>query len=129
MSRGVALLIALFVALVSPACSKSHTSAPHTSVAQARAIATRACGDWRSLHQRSGGRLPSQSDVDAIERTANDATNGDLEFVVLTDHIHVAALAVHNSDRSAWNEALRRVDDNCARISDGTYREHLNDSG
>jgi 4-amino-4-deoxy-L-arabinose transferase-like glycosyltransferase len=81
--------------------------------AQGQSIAVRACDRWSALRQpREAPRLREQ-DLSTVEQIANDATNHDLEFVILRDHVSAAHLAVHNGDRKAWTQAAQMVDADC----------------
>jgi hypothetical protein len=95
--------------------------------AQGQSIALRACDRWSALRQPSEAPMLRERDLSTVEQIANDATNHDLAFVILRDHVGAAHLAVHNGNRKAWTQAAETVDADCSHIKDGTYRQHLND--
>jgi hypothetical protein len=124
--RRYAEMTALLGTLSVVACSHSTRTDTQAVVAQALPIALSACDQWSALLSRGQGALPGSDEVLAVERVANDATNHDLEFVVLRDNLHAAYLAARGGNHHAWTDARRRVDTNCAAIRDGTYRDRLN---
>ena len=97
-------------------------------MAEASGIAKQACDDWARLRAATAVQLPSDDKVRAIEQTANEATNHDLEFVVLGDHLRFAATAAKNGDVTDWTRQAASVDADCLYLQQGTFREHLNDS-
>ena len=98
-------------------------------VAEAPAIAQQACDKWASIWHGDTGAAPPLADVNSVESVANDATNHDLEFVVLRDHVHFVATAITNGDVGAMATAAERVDADCAYLKQGTFRAHINDAG
>src|SRR5207302_2001584 len=97
------------------------------SAADGQGIAARACQRWDALRRSSSTALPAVPELSNVREVANEATNDDLEFVVLRDHVEVARLAVHNGDAAAWRRAAAAVDADCTHLREGTYRQHLND--
>jgi hypothetical protein len=114
-AAGMALTLCIAVG-----CSRSVADAPN--------IAKQACEDWTHLRAVFSADLPSADKVQAIENTANSATNRDPMFVVLRDHLHFAALAVSNRDAATWARQAARVDADCVYVKEGTFRAHVNDS-
>jgi hypothetical protein len=123
-------------ALLLTACTGHGSSTPRpessTSVSQLVAagpdIAARACRRWEAIPRSASAPLPSEAPVAQIWDVANDATNRDLEFVILRDHLEVARLALHNGDASAWRRSASVVDADCTHLREGTYRHHMNDN-
>ena len=99
----------LATAGVMVACTSSSRGGPvprsgselSSFVAEAPAIAQQACDKWASIWHGDTGAAPPLADVNSVESVANYATNHDLEFVVLRDHVHFVATAITNGDVGA----------------------------
>lgn len=111
---GIVLLVA-----ASACTSSSRHSVVDPRLGPGRPTALDACRRWDSV---TGMALPLPREAAALNdvvRLANDATNQNLVYVLVRDHVGAVVQADGAGDRAAADTARRVVNNDCRRIREG----------